>query len=288
MLGKSAADGLGALNETGSVVDFMLAATKLVLTASHHPVFSAAKVQLEGGTVSSPVYAIAQPCYEVESCKATVDFLTLLLNQTTSDQETTAELECHLAFDGLTQALATSKPPDFNTYHFLSAADKAGIPWLSINPTIVQLGHGQLRRWLSSSFTDKTSHLSAGLAGNKVLAAHQLRSCGMPVPEHELVTTADQAVKAAKKYGYPVVVKPADTEGGVGVSACLNDEAAVRDGYVQAAAYSRQILVEKFIHGKDYRFHVVDGKVVGVIWRAPGSVVGNGKSTLRLLVQQQN
>ena len=46
-----------------------------------------------------------------------------------------------------------------------------------------------------------------------------------------------------------------------------------------------EILIEEFIKGKEYRFLVINDEVCGILHRVPANVVGDGKSTIRELVE---
>ena len=50
----------------------------------------------------------------------------------------------------------------------------------------------------------------------------------------------------------------------------------------------KDVLIEEFIDGKDYRFLVVGNKVSAVMERVPACVIGNGKLTIRQLISQFN
>ena len=48
------------------------------------------------------------------------------------------------------------------------------------------------------------------------------------------------------------------------------------------------MLIEEFIKGKEYRFLVIDDKVVGILHRVPANVLGDGVKTIRELVELKN
>jgi cyanophycin synthetase len=171
---------------------------------------------------------------------------------------------------------------------FLAAAHKAGMPWQRVAAKIFQIGHGARSRWLDSSFTDATSSLGVALARDKAAAARVLRQAGIPVPDHIVVHDETQAVAAAERLGYPVVVKPMDKDGGRGVFAGLKSPDKVRKGFAEAREYSENLLVETFIEGRDYRMVVLHGRLIFAAERIPGGVTGDGVSTVRQLLDRQN
>lgn len=151
-----------------------------------------------------------------------------------------------------------------------------------------QLGWGRRSRLLDSTFTDQTSVVGAMLARDKLACSATLREAGLPVPHQRRVRSADEAVRAAENLGYPVVVKPADQDGGRGVRAGLEAPEAVRRAYEAASALSQTVLVEEFLAGQDYRLQVFRDQVFWVVHRRPASVVGDGARCIRDLIEQTN
>lgn len=179
-------------------------------------------------------------------------------------------------------------PPGSNTVSFLQAAHGMGVPVNHIVGRVYQFGQGARARWLDSSFTDKTPTISATIARNKDQAGDLLRRGGIPVPAHKLVKTEEQAVKVAAQLGYPVVVKPANLDGGMGVAAGLRTEQELKKAFAFALEYSSKLLVEKHVYGSDYRLTVLHGELIWAIERVPGGVSGNGVHRVRELVDTLN
>lgn len=175
-----------------------------------------------------------------------------------------------------------------NVPRFVRAAYETDIPFFVLPGDVYQYGQGSRARWMDSSFTDVTPAISAKLARNKVLASALLRQSGVPVPSHQLAGDVETALQVAKRLGYPVVVKPADLDGGLGVAAGLCSEEEVRQAFAQARQLSQQILVEKHVEGRDYRLTVFNGEVIWAIERVPAGVTGDGLRTVAQLIDQVN
>jgi cyanophycin synthetase len=188
----------------------------------------------------------------------------------------------------LLKSLRGGAPQGMNTLRFLEAADQAGIPWQRVWGNVFQFGWGARARRLDSSFTDATPTISARLARNKLATSALLRQAGIPVPDHGLAQSADAAEKLANQLGYPVVVKPADLDGGRGVAAGLKTAQAVRKAFVAAARLSSAVLVEKHFEGKDYRLQVFQNEVFWVVERVPGGVTGDGLRSVADLLAELN
>jgi cyanophycin synthetase len=165
------------------------------------------------------------------------------------------------------------------------------IPFIRLNEqSLVQLGQGRYQRRIRATMTSNTPALAVDIAGDKNLTNRLLAAAGLPVPRSEIVRDAEDAVAAAERIAYPVVVKPLDGNHGRGVGLDIREEAAVRAGFDRAVGQSRRgvVVVESFVTGNDYRVLVVGGHMVAVAQRVPAHVTGDGKHTVRELVESAN
>jgi cyanophycin synthetase len=176
-----------------------------------------------------------------------------------------------------------------STSALVKAAEARGIPWLRLNEqSLVQLGHGRWQQRIQATVTSRTSHIAVELAQDKEETNKILANCGLPVPKQELVRSAEGAVKAARRLGFPVVTKPYDGNHGRGITVGLADDDAVRAGFALAAEHSRSVIVETMLEGSDHRLLVVNGELVAATKRTPGLVTGDGTHTVRQLVEIEN
>ncbi|MFN8500172.1 MAG: cyanophycin synthetase, partial [Anaerolineae bacterium] len=193
-----------------------------------------------------------------------------------AEMEDLARLADRLAFGPSTGAI-------------IDAARKRGIPYIRLNEhSLVQLGYGIHQKRIQATVTSETRHIAVEIAQDKELTTRLLDDMGIPVPRQIVVTTAEDAVEAAERIGYPVVTKPLDASHGRGVSLNLNSPEEVRGGFRAATEHRDDVIVETFLHGHDYRVLVVKGEVVAVSQRIPGHVVGDGTHTVRELVDIVN
>ncbi len=176
-----------------------------------------------------------------------------------------------------------------STASLVRAAEERDIPFLRLNRySLVQFGHGRYGRRIQATITGETRHIAVELASDKEETNQMLGDLGLPVARQRLVYSAREAVRAAERIGYPVVVKPLNANHGRGVSIHLTDADAVATAYDHAREHSRTVLVESFISGLDHRLLVVDGKLVAASKRVPGHVVGDGERTVEELVEITN
>jgi len=154
--------------------------------------------------------------------------------------------------------------------------------------SILQLGYGKYQKRVEATLTEYTSCVAVDIACDKELTKRILKDACLPVADGCTVDDIEEAIECSRSIGYPVVIKPKDGNQGKGVCVNLRRDEDVRDAYSIAAKYSKNIIVEKFITGKDYRVLVVGDNVVAVSQRIPPSVVGDGISTIKQLVEIEN
>ncbi len=176
-----------------------------------------------------------------------------------------------------------------STASLVKAAQERNIPWLRLNEqSLIQLGHGRYQQRIQATVTSRTSHIAVELAQDKEETNKILANCGLPVPRQELVRSADRAVRAAERLGYPVVTKPYDGNHGRGISIGLKNAQEVRAGFAAAAEHSNSVIVETYLQGEDHRLLVVDGELIAATRRTPGRVIGDGVHTVRELIDLVN
>jgi cyanophycin synthetase len=178
-----------------------------------------------------------------------------------------------------------------STQALVDEAASRDIPYIRLNEaSLVQLGQGMFQQRIRATMTSKTPAVGVDIASDKKLTTQLLGAAGLPVPRSEMVRTEAEAVQAARRVGFPVVTKPLDGNHGRGVGLDLRDDDAVRRGFARAQAEARRgvIIVESYVTGQDYRCLVVGGQLVAVAQRVPAHVTGDGKRTVRELVDITN
>ncbi|MCB5177200.1 cyanophycin synthetase [Microvirga lenta] len=175
------------------------------------------------------------------------------------------------------------------TQSLVLEAERRGIPVIRLDDqSLVQLGTGRHQKRIRASITSLTPSISTDAASDKDLTKAILSDAGIPVPRGDVVRSAGDAVRAAERIGYPVVVKPLDGNHGRGVSIDLSTPEAVTQAFEEAARHSRRVIVESCFTGRDHRILVVNGEVVAVAERVPAHVVGDGRRSIAALVEEVN
>lgn len=185
--------------------------------------------------------------------------------------------------------LAMQFRPGPSTRAVLDAAAARNLPVIPLDDGLLyQVGYGRKSRRIQAAETSLTSNIAADIATDKVLTKKLLLSAGLPVAEGTAALEPEEACRAARRLGYPVVVKPADGCKGKGVTLFVENDQEVREAFTQARVFSTRIMIEKQIPGLDYRVIVVDGKVAAAAERRPPVVVGDGLRSIEALVEELN
>lgn len=179
-------------------------------------------------------------------------------------------------------------PSGLNSRSLIRAAHARDIPVIPLPGGVLQFGYGAGARLFRSTMTDATSAIGAHLSRDKRLANRILAMAGLPVAEQRPVATAEEAGRVAAELGYPVVLKPADLDQGIGVFAGIESAEDLRHAFESAARESGAIVLERFVPGTDYRVNMLDGEVETVVVRIPASVTGDGTASIRQLVDREN
>ncbi|GAB4342941.1 MAG: hypothetical protein Kow0089_18400 [Desulfobulbaceae bacterium] len=170
----------------------------------------------------------------------------------------------------------------------VATARRLGIPARADRGFRVWLGRGAESRLTSLGYTQNTPRLAKTIAGDKSLSHSFLRRAGLPVVEQGVAASAQAAVRAARRIGFPVVLKPRHGNKGEGVCMDLLSEEAVGAAYEQAARVSRNVVVERQVEGDDFRLLVIDGRFIAAVRRVPARVTGDGRSSVLELMETVN
>ncbi len=202
------------------------------------------------------------------------------------------EIEADFDFDAELKSLvafAQARQLGPSTSSLVRAAEARDIPWLRVNDqSLIQFGHGKYQKRIQATVTSETRHIAVSIASDKEETNKILGGVGLPVPRQRLVRSAEDAASAARRLGFPVVVKPLDANHGRGVGINLKTSDEVRAGFDKAREHARTVIVESYIEGYDHRMLVVNGELIAVAKRVPGHVVGDGVHTIAQLVEVVN
>ncbi|MCA1409184.1 acetyl-CoA carboxylase biotin carboxylase subunit family protein [Ensifer sp. IC3342] len=104
---------------------------------------------------------------------------------------------------------------------------------------------------------------------DKFTQRHLLAEAGVPVPAYRVAANAKDVESATAEIGLPVILKPAEGHGCMGVRLCRNmDELAEHTAYLLHGEHMWQslskVLVEEFAQGDFYCAEIMGDEVVGI------------------------
>jgi cyanophycin synthetase len=210
-----------------------------------------------------------------------------------------AEALCRAALDDtpfdLAEALKQLKDLDEDvrlgpsTGSIVNAALARGIPIRRLTTgSLVQMGWGSKQRRIQAAEIDATSAIAESIAQDKELTKRLLHAAGVPVPVGRPVHDEDDAWAAALEIGLPVVIKPQDGNQGKGVTVNITSREQSDAAFKAARFYRDDIMVERYLPGQDFRLLVVGDRLIAAARRDPPHVIGDGKRSVRELVDQVN
>lgn len=183
---------------------------------------------------------------------------------------------------------------ELSTQIFIKDAIKRGIKYKVVDrkENFISLSVNDKTEYVKQATkTSKDSYSTVLVMENKVVTKEVLKENNVRVPIGESYYTLDEALNSYNEFkNQQIVIKPKSTNFGIGIS--IFKEAFTKEDYKRALEIAFEadntVLVEEFISGKEYRFLVIDGEVVGILNRVPANVCGDGKSTITELVAEKN
>ena len=181
--------------------------------------------------------------------------------------------------------------PDFHAHSLLRMAAAKNIP-CRVSPSasrIWLLGQGAKSVQFFEAITSSNGLPGFILSRNKSHTNKFIRSLGFPSTRCAVTQNLAAGKKIAKNIGFPVVVKPVDGGKGQGVTANITDDAEFEMAFKKAMqASGKAVLVENHVEGDDYRIFVTGGRFLWATNRIPARVIGDGKRSVRELINQEN
>jgi cyanophycin synthetase len=176
-----------------------------------------------------------------------------------------------------------------STGSIVEEAAKRGIPYIRLNKhSLVQLGYGVHQKRIRATIASTTGNIAVDIACDKEETKNLLEAAEIPVPRGTVVRTLAGVEEAVQKFGYPLVIKPIDGNHGKGNTTNITTWAQAEVAFEAAKAFSRSVIVERFITGFDFRILVINYKFICAALRTPASVVGDGEHTIQWLIDETN
>ncbi len=176
-----------------------------------------------------------------------------------------------------------------STGSIIAEAESRGIPWIRLNRySLCQLGYGANQKRIQATVTSETSSIGVEIACDKEDTKHLLEQAEIDVPRGDIIRRERSLEETCRYVGYPLVIKPVGGNHGRGITVDINNYEDAVVAFHAAKEVSNAVIVEKFITGEDYRLLVINNVLVAASKRTPAHVIGDGKSTVRELVDVVN
>lgn len=184
---------------------------------------------------------------------------------------------------------------ELSTQAVISDAVAAGIAVeiLDENDQFIRLSYDGHEEYVKNgNMTKHDSYISPLIMENKVVTKKVLAKHGFRVPNSYQVTSKEESIRLYPKVeNKPIVIKPKSTNYGLGITIFQHGINNIED-FVKAVTIAlkedKEIMIEEFISGTEYRFFVLNGETKAVLLRVPANVVGDGISTIEQLVINKN
>ena len=110
--------------------------------------------------------------------------------------------------------------------------------------------------------------MASALAMHKGKAKELFRLHNLPTPAYYTAVVNDPVAEVHGDFGFPCVVKPIREGSSVGVSICTTLE-ELELGIERAMCFDDEVLVERFIAGKELSVAILDDRALGAVEIAP-------------------
>lgn len=151
-----------------------------------------------------------------------------------------------------------------------------------------RLIHGGRTIHCRESLSDLTSSVAMSICDDKAVTRRFAEAAGLSVPQQLSADASDEDKQAFLEAHGKLVVKPARGEQGRGISVGISSMDALQAAIRLARQVSDRVLLESCFEGEDLRLVVIDYKLVAAAVRRPPRVIGDGRSPIRKLIEQQS
>lgn len=169
---------------------------------------------------------------------------------------------------------------------------EARVEVLDRQESFIVITKGRQREYIKQATrTSLDTYIGPLIMENKLVTKEILSREQIAVPLGQAYTESDSALADFSRFeGKDIVVKPKSTNFGIAVTILGNCTAAADFEQAVGLAFAEDctVLVEEYVHGKEYRFLVIGDQVNAVLHRVPANVRGDGEHAIRDLVAIKN
>lgn len=176
---------------------------------------------------------------------------------------------------------------------YVNAARKLDIKFTTISKlkTTATFFKKKKKLLISYALLGVNSEISARLAKNKFLCYQILDQKNLPHPKalvFKKKSNIKEILQGIRDIKKPWVVKPIKGMGGSGVSVNIQEISQLKKSIKFARKKKKDIIIEEYIHGSDYRILIFNNKIIDIVKRIPASIKGNTINTIQQLIEIKN
>ncbi|MBS4761675.1 bifunctional glutamate--cysteine ligase GshA/glutathione synthetase GshB [Carnobacteriaceae bacterium zg-ZUI252] len=164
---------------------------------------------------------------------------------------------------------------------------------LDANDQFLTLRYGEHKEYVKNgNMTSHDNYISPLMMENKVVTKKVLSQANFRVPNSQEVQSIEQAIDI-----YPlikdnaIVIKPKSTNYGLGIT-IFQEATYTKEDFLKAVEIAltedKDVMIEEFIKGTEYRFFVIGDETKAVLLRVGAHVIGDGIHTIEQLVSIKN
>ena len=171
------------------------------------------------------------------------------------------------------------------------AAAMTGSTIESLGSGIFKITKGERSVLVCEQNTQLGDSVTDQLISNKAAIYRLLAKSGVPLPQY--IHLKDLDISTAKsfmsKINRSIVVKPAyGTGAGAGITTNVTGVIRLYQALAWSRAFCLETVIEEQIKGDNYRLLVLNGELLDCIIRRPPTVIGDGITSIRRLIQREN
>lgn len=212
------------------------------------------------------------------------------LLRTQGKHETLADYGAFLAQNYQEAALLKEPSRDKNTQTILDEAIISGLSYQEVMPSqgIIELNGKLLKRGIQ---TTRESAIMTELWQQKQLAKQYLSGQAVNTSQAWIVNNRQELKQLYPTLkGKAVIVKNAvgDSKAQTQLFRLPPTQAELTRAFEEQAKETTQVMIEQVVQGSVYRALVVNDEIISLVERIPANVVGDGRSTLKELINRKN
>lgn len=115
-----------------------------------------------------------------------------------------------------------------------------------------------------------------------------LKKAGLPVLKQVKIKNINDYEKKSRLISFPQVIKPALGEKGKNIYLNVKNRQEAKKIIKSLQAKISTLIVEPYFKGLDYRFIILNNKVIGLAQRLPPIITADGKYNIKKLIKMEN